>query len=122
MKKPDYVKWVTDDAVIVKCKERNNKRHIKRLGGHRSLLSLLEGSLLTTWHIRYKSEKDMANIFSALRDIGMPFLGGAHGWPPAAIFEHMRDKQLLKGTFKEIVWRGPEEIDIRDTNQSNKSL
>ena len=60
--------------------------------------------------MKYSTEKELAIIFSKLRDIGFTFSGGEAGWPPAAIFEELRDRGLLQGKFVEIMWMGKGKI------------
>jgi hypothetical protein len=50
---------------------------------------------------------DMPRVLTSLRDFGIAFAGGQHGWPPAEIFADMRDKGLVAGDFWEITFRGP---------------
>jgi len=58
-------------------------------------------------------DEDRVAIFSLLRNMGFAFAGGRE-WSPAEQFEDMRDKGMLKGVFKCIVWRGPNEPSIRE--------
>jgi hypothetical protein len=39
--------------------------------------------------------------------LGFLFDGQPYGWPPAEIFDRVREKGLLREKFKEISWRGP---------------
>jgi len=52
----------------------------------------------------YKSNDQLAEILAGLRDLSFCFVGGGSGWPPAAVFENLREKGLVVGKFLEVVW------------------
>jgi hypothetical protein len=45
-------------------------------------------------------------LLALLRDNGVAFAGGVHGWPPSAVFEMLREQGQLTGTFVEITFTG----------------
>lgn len=45
-------------------------------------------------------------LLALLRDKGIAFAGGIHGWPPSAVFEMLRDQGELSGAFSEIAFTG----------------
>lgn len=51
---------------------------------------------------RYSSRENLGQILETLRDAGYAFVGGPGGWPPAAVFEELREKGLVKGPFVEL--------------------
>jgi hypothetical protein len=62
----------------------------------------------------YKSDDELAAIFELLRHRGYAFAGGEHGWPPAAVFELLREKRLIEGAFTEVTWKGPGDWVVRE--------
>ena len=67
----------------------------------------------TTVAFSYTSEPELANILSALRDQGVAFVSAEAGWPPAAVFEQLRTRGLLSGTYEELLFSGPGKWSIR---------
>lgn len=95
-----FVSLVQDRDVKVRCRDRKLRRTLRDLGGRRTLFT-------NSWWISYSTEKELCIVLGKLRDVGIPFVGGPAGWPPAEVFCLLRDKGLLNGKFQEIVWRGP---------------
>jgi len=56
--------------------------------------------------IEYDGHDELAEVFTKLRDLDIPFSAG-QDWAPSEIFEHLREKGLLSGKFKKISWSGP---------------
>lgn len=50
-------------------------------------------------------------LFAKLRDEGVCFSTGPD-WCPADVFEFLRDKKMLAGVYRKIVWCGPGEPKI----------
>jgi len=85
------------------CHGESAIRQIRSLGGRRTLLSSKK------WKLRYDSEAALAAHLSALRDAKIAMMGASGGWPPAAVFEQLREHGKLSGKFIEIMWRRPGE-------------
>lgn len=69
----------------------------------------------TVWLVPYTDEHDLAEKLHILNQLGFLFIGADPlGWPPADVFIRLREKMLLKGTFKSITWRGPGDWIIRE--------
>lgn len=75
---------------------------IKRIGAYESKIA---GE--TVWIIDYTNEYELANKLCELNLLSFLFAGGPAGWPPAAVFDYLREKKLIEGKFKEVTWRGP---------------
>jgi|SRR5688572_13126021 hypothetical protein len=60
-----------------------------------------------TWTLQLAGEGELPTTLSALRDLGIAFAGGSHGWPPAEIFADYRDRGLVGDEFWEVVFSGP---------------
>lgn len=95
------VDQVTRDAVTVEGAAREQRRRLKALGGRSSLF---RPSRLT---FAFSGERELAEVLTRLRDVGLPMMGGVHGWPPGERFRQLRDQGLVTGDFDEVVWLGP---------------
>ena len=95
------VSWVLPTKVVAYCQSEDDRHALRRLGARRSLLRRSE------WSIPYEAMEDLPEIFRTLRDEGFAFLGGSHGWPPAAIFMELRDRGDLDGEYQEVLVYGP---------------
>jgi hypothetical protein len=60
-----------------------------------------------TIEITISSRDELPVLLERLRDAGVAFVGGSSGWPPAAVFEDLRDRGLVSGLYEEIVFRAP---------------
>jgi hypothetical protein len=66
------------------------------------------------WLINYAGDDELAKKLHELNEIGFLFVGEPAGWPPAAIFDHLREKKLLNDNFKEVTWHRPGNWVIRE--------
>jgi hypothetical protein len=98
-----FVESISDSEVSVKCRDDTAAELVKSLGGKRALLAS------AIWKLHYSSEVELASHLSALRDARIAMAGSLVGWPPAAIFEQLRDNGKLTGKFIEIMWSKPDE-------------
>jgi hypothetical protein len=80
----------------------NNIDRIKGIGAYEGKVSDK-----TVWILDYVDEHELAKKLHELNILGFLFVGEPAGWPPAAIFDHLREKKLLDDNFKEVTWRGP---------------
>lgn len=102
----DYVEDVLAEEVLVVSQRQTQL--LTHLGARRKLFSR------TKWYIRFHSNAELAQILDALRNAEFAFAGAQSGWPPSAVFQHLRDKQMLSGTFKEVRWLNRDEIVVRE--------
>lgn len=58
------------------------------------------------YSLRVDTDADKAKILAALKDMGIPFGYAPAGWPPSAVFEHLRERGLVSGPYKQIFWVG----------------
>jgi hypothetical protein len=105
MPEPPYVSEAAGDTVVISVADDALRRDIQSWGPHRS-----DGSIITAG---VDSDRAKAALFAKLRDSGVAFAGG-HGWSPSAVFEELRDRGLIAGSFREIVWRKPGTWSIRE--------
>lgn len=76
------------------------------------LLTILESLSINGLHsdfelvLKAPDEQSLSRLLSQLRDLQVVFSGGS-GWPPAEVFADLRERGLVSGEFREIIWRGP---------------
>lgn len=99
----NYIAAVLSDEIVIYCATSDKKKLLKTLGAKSKIFNH------QTWYLKYKKndENDLGCMLTKLRDFGFCFAGSAGGWPPAAIFEHLREKRLVTGKIIEILWRAP---------------
>lgn len=56
----------------------------------------------------FADERALAEVLTSLRDEGLPFLSVEHGWAPAAVFEALRERGLIGGSYASVSWDGPD--------------
>ncbi len=67
----------------------------------------------TVWFVPYADERELAAKLHSLNQLGFLFVGADPlGWPPADVFIRLREEMLLKGSFKAITGRGPDDWSI----------
>jgi hypothetical protein len=94
---------VLDSNVRLQCCSENLKAKLKEMGCHSRLFAP------SVWEIPFSNDSDSARNLQELRDLDFLMSGGSSGWPPAAIFQHLRSKSLVEGNFKEVLWKSKEE-------------
>jgi len=102
-KTTSFVESISDSEIHVVCRSESAVQQVKSLGGRRTLLSSEK------WKLRYDSEAVLAAHLSVLRDAEIAMAGALGGWPPAAVFEQLREQGKLSGKFVEIMWKRPGE-------------
>jgi len=55
----------------------------------------------------------VGSLLELLRDRGFAFLGVPHGWPPAAVFEQLRDAGKVSGKYDAISFSAPGRWHVR---------
>ena len=90
--------------VVLHCENKELIENVKNLGAD----PLISGD----WSIGCSDKKQLASVMVGLRDLGICFVGGPAGWPPAAVFEELREHGLVDGQYKEIIWFGENKIEI----------
>ncbi|MBB4130816.1 hypothetical protein [Xanthomonas sp. 3075] len=56
----------------------------------------------------FHSHQELAEIFSLLQSLQIPFTDTPAGWPPAAVFAQLRDQGLVQGAITTIAWTRPD--------------
>lgn len=70
------------------------------------LNALQSASDSTLWSIPVETGDALASIFTVLRDLDVAFLDLPGGWPPAAVFEQLRDEGKISGPFTSVRFSG----------------
>ena len=66
------------------------------------------------WTVSVADEQTLIKLLSDLQEAGVLFVGGPAGWPPAEVFDDLREQGVLHGAFQEVVWRGPDRWSVRE--------
>jgi hypothetical protein len=95
----DYVDLILENRVRVLCK---NCVSLKE-----RLPQYLDATVTAPYlELAYTDDQSLAIVLSILRDNQIAFVGiNRAGWSPGEIFEDLRDKGLLSGTFIRVVWQ-----------------
>lgn len=106
----DYVVSILDDSIVINCVNNNKELYLKKLGACRGFFKR------DRWILKYcpVNRSGLAIKLEKLRDAGFYFAGAAGGWPPAAVFDLLREQGYVDGKIIEIVWRAPGEVITRE--------
>ena len=107
-KPPSYVSsiLVGDNEVTLEASTDVDARDLQALGGRRQLLRR------RTWVFPGRDESSLGALLHGLRDLGVAFGWEPSGWPPAAVFAHLRDRGVVHGTIKAIAWRARDDFQV----------
>ena len=97
----NYVSLIQDGKIRIETVTAAIEHELLSLGGQ----SVIEGGEI--WIIPFEGTEALAKVLDQLNRIGVMFVGQPAGWPPAEIFDDLRTKGLIHGTFKEVTWTGP---------------
>jgi hypothetical protein len=103
-----YVDSVHGGKVTVVCRRLALRRRLRELGGRTRMFR--PSSIVFS----APTPEALAAVLMALRDAGLPFAGGSGGWPPSAVFEDLREKGEVHGSYVEILWTGPTDAKRRE--------
>lgn len=95
---PPYVKAADDRYVVVRPFDTSDHSYLVANGFHD------EGNGDFSKRVEHVQEKVI--LMADLRDHGFAFSTGS-GWSPSEVFEELRDKGLLEGSYERISWSGP---------------
>lgn len=103
-----YVEWIQNNEIKIYCCDREKIDVLKSISAKRKLFNY------KYWTVQYKNDTELARILTVLRDATFCFGFDEHGWSPASIFELLREKKMLTGTFNEISWSAPGKVITRE--------
>ncbi len=98
----NYVSVVLDDRVRVEGVTLEVARELERLGAKAKMVR--NGAV---WELEFRDFEELGALLGQLRDLGILFSDAPDGWPPAAVFEDLRDQRLVTGSFNAVIWSGP---------------
>lgn len=75
-----------------------DRQALRRLGGSRSFTNL------RLWSFPARDDHATAAVFTALRDLDIPFVTRGTEWGPGDVFHDLRKRGLVSGPFKEFAW------------------
>ena len=94
----NVVESVQGGVVLVRCAERALAIGLVTEGGEPAGDDVM---------FRCPDRASLAAAFRMLQRHDVPFADAPHGWPPAAIFDELRDAGLVEGTISRVSWHGP---------------
>ncbi len=97
-----FVESVLALEIVVVCEGAEAENQAAALGGKREFFG-------RRWRIACRERKTLAKALAGLRAAGFYFADQPHGWPPAAVFDQLREEGLVEGRVKRVTWRGPDE-------------
>ena len=100
----DFVSFIHVSHVSVHAETPALREHILNIGGFLSQESEIA--------VNYSCEQELANIISMLQKLEISFSDQLAGWPPAAVFDYLKDKGMVSGSIKRISWLNPKEYVI----------
>jgi len=98
----NYVSLVLGEEIRVNHVTANVARWLEAIGARECIVN---GELV--WVVKADDEQALGEMMGQLRDMGVLFAGGPAGWPPAEVFDYLREKGVIEGEFQEVLWRGP---------------
>ena len=105
----NYVSFIDDQHIVLRHVTPDVASIIRTYEGYK-VHSEDEDTLVIT----VVSEQALNMLLSALQKENVLFVGGPAGWPPAEIFDSLREQGLLQGAFREVVWYGVGRWSIRE--------
>jgi hypothetical protein len=103
-----YVAAVLNHKIVIKCNDKKKFSALKELGAERKF------GFGTKWYLVFEKDDDLAEKFCRLRNEGFFFSYDQHGWGPSDIMRLLKEKNLIKGSFIEVFWKGPNMVETRE--------
>ena len=92
----DFVSFIHPTHVTVHAETPALRENILNIGG----IASQESELV----VNYSCEQELATIISTLQKLDVPFSDQLAGWPPAAVFDFLKEKGIVSGSIKRISW------------------
>jgi hypothetical protein len=96
----DHVRQILGLAVALECHDAHLDRRCRERGAASDGYGL---------RFEHHDRGELARTLTWLQSEGVPFLDEPGGWPPAAVFDAMRDEGLVSGRIRRVSWLGPNE-------------
>jgi len=95
----NYIGQVLGNKIVAHCSNKAAVEVLLAMGAKRKLLNR------SRFELDARSKEGLACSLESLRDAGFLFAGGSAGWPPSAVFEHLRDEGWVKGKINVVTWK-----------------
>ena len=95
----NYISQVLGNKILAHCSDKAASDVLHAMGASRKLF------YRSRFELDAESKEALARSLESLRDEGFLFAAGSSGWPPSAVFEHLRDEGLVKGTISIVTWK-----------------
>jgi hypothetical protein len=96
----NHVRLVLGLAVDVEVHDEETKRRCLEHGATREPYGV---------RFEHADRESMARTLSWLQSAAVPFLDEPAGWPPAAVFDLLREEGLVTGPIRRVSWLGPDD-------------
>lgn len=100
----EFVEAVLANEITVACRTPQLVEKLLGLGAFRTAMGV---------SLSYSSQQELASALTALQQLEVPFSEG-QGWPPSAVFQHLREQGLVSGRIKSVAWRSPNDPVVRE--------
>jgi hypothetical protein len=92
----DFVSFIHPSHITVHAETEALRECISKIGG----IASQESELV----VNYSSVQELVTIISMLQKLEIPFSDQLAGWPPAAVFDDLKEKGIVTGNIKRISW------------------
>jgi hypothetical protein len=106
---PPYVRWADLHDIEIAAVDEQTGAALAKLGfgPHAELANVVIRAVA--------DDVEKARVFAQLRDAGICFSHGRE-WNPAEVFEWLRERGLLEGSFRRIAWSRPGVFAVREVH------
>ena len=107
---PPHVESVSlqPERVLITFSPDFDARIAKALGGRQ------RSSDFGAWEFPAPSIEAAGALLERIRDLGIPFRWMEGGWPPAAVFEELRERGVVAGPVRALSYYGSDRWTLRD--------
>ena len=102
-----YVTEISNVKIKLIVVDKSLVQSLKDIGARKLILDA------NAMEFKLNSEESKIRALKNLMKEEIYFVGGSSGWPPSEILKELRDKNVVEGKIKEVVWRGPDEMVTR---------
>jgi len=106
----DYVDQIQDNKLRLRFASSKVAEYLR----DHDDASLVEEHDANDWVIKFTDQEELGVLIQALDELGVAFVGGPAGWPPAEVVADIRERGFFTGSYKEILWKSPGNWFIRD--------
>jgi len=104
----NFISFIDKNKIRVNNATEPASIFLKKLGGH---IENIFGE--NYWVLDFEDVQQLSELLSTLNEAGFLFVGEPSGWPPAGVFNNLRERKLISGIFTEVTWSGPGKWETR---------